>query len=854
MSLWTDIAAAVTGDPRSDPDRDLNIVGLEMLSRFLPWRAYDPDSRIFLNRASCGFIVELLPLVGADERVGDILAQFVQEVPPKGSTLQFLSWGSPRIARILRPWYVPRYEAGPFYRKLARHRVEHLFDGVWDSLSKDAPFHIRHHRVFLSVGIPKSTAAAIDEMVAVREGLVSVLRSISCACTDLGPVELIQLADEMTSPTSSSDDEVVSYNAYEPIADQAVRRDIQIEVQPHRLLLRTERYRPVGLYDLEAPEVGEVYPDAFDVRHYAVRKYPQSWAPWETARLIGDLFADKLRLPCPTATVLCVHYPDSDAAVTRAGMKAVRTTSLADSKGAKFMPNIAEQAEEWRHVQESLKAGEKLVQTFYGVTSFSPMGEGDRHERTIKSIYRAAQWDLIDERFLQIQGLLVSLPLTVPDGLATDMKRFRRWGLMKTSTAANMAPIQGEYLGGPVPHCLFVGRRGQPFFWSPFENKAGNHNVAIVGKSGSGKSVLLQELCAAMVGSKAKVVVIDDGRSFQNSAILQGGEVVEFTMSSGFRLNPFAMIDAELAADSEDYMLDCMAMLKALIGQMARFLGALSDTERGLIDAAVNRVWKTHGNMGSIDLVAESLAAREEFVAKDLALSLQPYMSEGTYGRFFEGDASFSFSSDFTVFELSDLSGREELRAVVLTAIMFMTQQMMTRVPRSIPKMFLIDEAWQLLRGGSMSQFVETYARTCRKYGGSLVTATQSVDDFYKSEGARAALENSDWMLVMQLKPETIGSLATTGRLEMDEMTKRLIHSLSRNGTEYSELFIIGPETKATGRLVLDPFSAKAFSSSPQDFAAIMRMRDAGIGIADAVERLAFPEASEDDGYARAAQ
>jgi hypothetical protein len=42
--------------------------------------------------------------------------------------------------------------------------------------------------------------------------------------------------------------------------------------------------------------------------------------------------------------------------------------------------------------------------------------------------------------------------------------------------------MQGEYLGGNVPHLIFVGRRGQPFFWSPFENDAGNHNVAICGR------------------------------------------------------------------------------------------------------------------------------------------------------------------------------------------------------------------------------------------------------------------------------------------------------------------------------------------------------------------------------------
>lgn len=87
LSWIAKLAAIITGEIKAEPDVNLNVVGLDMFSGFLPWRAYDPTSRIFINRASCGFVVELLPLVGADDRVGEILAQFLQEGPPKGSSV-----------------------------------------------------------------------------------------------------------------------------------------------------------------------------------------------------------------------------------------------------------------------------------------------------------------------------------------------------------------------------------------------------------------------------------------------------------------------------------------------------------------------------------------------------------------------------------------------------------------------------------------------------------------------------------------------------------------------------------------------------------------------------------------------
>ncbi len=815
---------------------------LDMLSDWLPYRVFDTSNRLYFNSGSKGFILSVTPLIGADERTGEILGSFFSEGLPPGACLQVLHHASPRISRIVAPWFAPRYAQGGIYEAIARHRAARLYDLVWNSGSADAPFHTRHHQVIISLGVPSASQVTNEELIQCRDGLMSMLRSLNLGVSELLPQDLIALIDDLTSPTTAPQDDAVPYNPLDPIAAQAIRRDIELVVHEDRMLLRTERFRATGNSEHGVPEIGTVYPDCFDVRHYGVRNMPQRWAPWECARLIGDLFTDKLRFPCPAATMLCLVYPDQEAAGARAGFKFMRTTSLAATKSARFLPKIAEQSAEWQHVQAELQEGRKLVQVFYGLTAWSPLGDGDRNERAIKSIYKAAGWDLIDERFLQIQGLLAAMPLTLADGLAKDMVRLKRMKTLLSTTAANIAPMQGEYLGGNVPHLIFVGRRGQPFFWSPFENDAGNHNVAICGKSGSGKSVLLQEMCAALRGAGAKVVVIDDGRSFEHSVKLQGGHFVEFTLKAGFCLNPFSMIDAVRAEDDEDYRLDCFGMVKAIIAQMARHSAPLSDTERGLIDRAVNQVWEVRRSNASVTHIGEALQALGNDVAADLATALAPFMAGGTYGAFFEGEATLDLSHDFTVFEMSDLAAREELRSVVLSAIMFMTSQAMTRTPRSVRKLLLIDEAWSMLKGGSMGEFVETYARTCRKYGGALATATQSLNDYYKSDGATAALENSDWMLILQQKPETIADFKKAGRLDMDDRAETLIRSLKRSGSDYSEVFIKGPETETIGRLVLDDYSATLFSSSPQTFAAIDAELARGHQLADAIERIAFPK------------
>jgi conjugal transfer ATP-binding protein TraC len=52
----------------------------------------------------------------------------------------------------------------------------------------------------------------------------------------------------------------------------------------------------------------------------------------------------------------------------------------------------------------------------------------------------------------------------------------------------------------------------------------------------------------------------------------------------------------------------------------------------------------------------------------------------------FLGEANLDLSADLTVFELSDLASRRELRSVVLTAIMFVASQAMRKLDRQIPR------------------------------------------------------------------------------------------------------------------------------------------------------------------------
>ena len=128
------------------PEKPQAHFGLDMLSDWLPYRVYDEGAKLYRNARSKGFVLEVTPLIGADERTGEILGQFFSEGLPQGACLQVLNFASPRIGSVVGPWFAPRYEQSGIYEAIARARTRRLYDLVWNSGSAHAPFTAHSRR------------------------------------------------------------------------------------------------------------------------------------------------------------------------------------------------------------------------------------------------------------------------------------------------------------------------------------------------------------------------------------------------------------------------------------------------------------------------------------------------------------------------------------------------------------------------------------------------------------------------------------------------------------------------------------------------------------------------------------
>ena len=802
------------------------------LHALLPWRAWDESSETYVNASSAGFVIELPPFAGIDTETLGALAGTLADAAPERCTIQVIHWASPRFGAASRAWAEPRSDAGGALARMGKGRRDLLTSGGWRRLHGGGPpFTLSDYRVFVTACLSGGPGPATETALgAFRRALEGTLASAGAQTRRLEPDALLSLAAELIAPDiggyrdGGAERPPRRWAPRDPLHEQCIAPGRALTVHPTGLTF----HHPDG--------------DDIAVRVLSAIAFPEVWPGWRGNALIGDFHRDFLQPGCPVLTCLTVTTGD-EAAGEKAFLKSARATQQAGTGIARYLPGLPEKARDWQAVTERIKDGEKLVRACYMAAVYAPLDALDEAEQAVRAIYHGQGWRVNAERYMQLPSWLACLPMASAGGLDSDLERMGRMKTLLTSSAVNLAPLHGEWRGQPAnpdnPPALFlIGRRGQPACWSPFANEAGNYNVAVTGKSGSGKSVLMQELVTGLIGAGGEAVVIDDGRSFQHTAEALGGAFIAFGKDPAC-LNPFAMIDAGTAEHDGDYREECFAMLAGVIGRMARRRGSIDDIEAALIAEAIAAAWDEAGNDADLGTVRKNLEGRDDRRAKDMATALGPWCPGGAMGRLFAGSNVPDLENAMTVFELAELKGRGDVQAVVLMLVVFLSTQRMYHGPRTRAKAIVIDEAWDLLSGEDSKAFLEGAARRARKYRGALVTGTQSVNDYYANPAARAAWENSDWVIFLAQKDESVELLKSEKRIHCDPGMERALKSLTTADGRYAELVLHGPDGWRVARLVLDAWSVALFSSRGPAFAAVENLKAQGLTTVEAIDRLA---------------
>ena len=242
---------------------------------------------------------------------------------------------------------------------------------------------------------------------------------------------------------------------------------------------------------------------------------------------------------------------------------------------------------------------QQLVNLVHQVALFAPSEDITRAEQAARSIFRARGFELTNDTMMMTQALIGSLPMTLSAPFHGDLKRMKRVTTKTSSNAVHLTPLIAEWQGTGTPVLLFGGRPGRVMQLDVYDNPAGNYNVAIAGTSGSGKSLLLNEIAAAYLGTGARVWIIDVGRSYEKACRNFGGSFIEFTENAGLSLNPFTLVQ-DIDEDME--------LLQPLLAQMVSPREPLDGFQYSTLGAAIKKTWKAKGNAMTVSDVHDLLA------------------------------------------------------------------------------------------------------------------------------------------------------------------------------------------------------------------------------------------------------
>jgi conjugal transfer ATP-binding protein TraC len=775
-------------------------------AQILPYESYDEETGLFIGVKSLGFAIEVVPLVGGDDSAQKIVSSLFTELMDEGSSLQCLLFADHRTEPFLKAWERAKANSSDVLKQLARKRAQYF---------NTQAITTRIFRFILSYSIPceEINPHLLQQLKDKKEKFLETLKPLTYALA-WKPDNLLEFVGGLINFSMDPQVHKRKWNPYQSFSSQLTTGG-QINVLEDKLEWMTD---------------GETH-----FKSYRAIDFPEYWSLLDMQRLIGDVFRDVLRLNTPFYLHFGVHCPKQSKIEAGFWKRAYLVENQARSRLLlRWIPELEKELKETDYIRKSLSRGARFAWTQLSVGIWGEKTKIHQHEEVLKNLFRINQFTLTENRCVHLPQFLTALPMTWAEHVQ-DLKNLNLLRTTITDECVNFVPLQGEWMGTNTPCMLLVGRRGQLMSWNPFDNKTGNYNVVIAGRSGTGKSVFMQDLLLNALSTGAKVFVLEVGRSFEKMNDLLDGQQIRFSKESNICLNPFTNI----CSSDEDSRNASISFLKSIIACMAAPTLGTSDVENSLIEEAIRTVWKSHGSNSTISYVASWLRSHEDIQAKKIGTMLTPYTKEGVYARYFEGKNNVDFKNSMVLIELEELKDKKDLQTVVLQLfIMAITNQAFLG-DRKTPFIICIDEAWDLLRGNQSGPFIETLARRLRKYNGSLVIGTQGIEDFFATAGSKAAFDNSDWMCLLSQKKSSIESLAESGKLSLNEAKKFALESVTTKQGQFSEVMICDAEGNySLARLVLDRFSEMLYTSKAEEFAAIKELQKQGHSITSAIENL----------------
>ncbi len=362
-----------------------------------------------------------------------------------------------------------------------------------------------------------------------------------------------------------------------------------------------------------------------------------------------------------------------------------------------------------------------------------------------------------------------------------------------------------QYLNGGV--IIF-----DPFFWlhkrqQAIESQRINGNIIVVGKSGTGKSTVMNLIIRSMIKEHTRIVWIDPENQNKGLTMFYQGTYLEWgkpnNMINLFDLKKITtdddeddrslMYDTELAINNVtadlnivlQYLFpniseDTLTITGDIVMDAYEKVGIVRD-ENGRYPSFQGLSYK---DMPTFTTFNDCLLERIEKIKtdpsmrielgllEDMKIKMKRIMKE--WGIYFNGQTRFRQNSgerDIISFGIKELFNKEQTLRNALNYIMFKFSWDLC-LDNADESAFILDEAHMLILEGKTAEMVAQFYRRARKYNTVMVAGTQQPGDFADESvitHGKAIFNNAVYKLILHLDKDDCEDVKKLVRLNGNE-------------------------------------------------------------------------------------
>jgi len=323
-------------------------------------------------------------------------------------------------------------------------------------------------------------------------------------------------------------------------------------------------------------------------------------------------------------------------------------------------------------------------------------------------------------------------------------------------------------------------------------------HTMILGRTGAGKSFLLNFLITNLQKYEPRTFIFDLGGSFESLTQLFGGSYVKIgTNSADFRINPFS-----LPPTKEN--LDFLALFVKVLLQGSSAIELDPGEERDL--------YQQIENLYSVDPPLRTLGVLTNTLGHRIADRLAKWTRGGQFGFLFDNSEDTISFSRFQCFDFQKMSQYPELLEPLLFYILHRANSVISdREISTVFKAFFIDEAWVFLKNPSIQRYIVEALKTWRKANAAMILSTQSLDELRRSEVLDVIIESCPTKIFLA-NPDMDRDLYRR-QFHLNENEVDLISTL----VPKQQFLIKTPELAKVANLTVDRTSYWLYTNDPFD-------------------------------------